>query len=523
MVSGFPTRVSTEELKEIMELAKGNPDINLYLHLPPQGPPDYKKIMNKVQVLLKDSTPMTEEKLRKIYNIVFLFAGKTQITPPFCSMCLNSGTLANSHVIPNNILSIFPTLFISSLTPNEPKSAAKVTWKLFCTPPCEVDRLSKNGENGFSRSFLGFIEDVKRVRSEGKSVSLTTSDQSVHYCVASVVLRYMIVSGKGDLRSLIDKFGEEVEDSFWRLFFLLRNYVLDKNCSEKPHIQFFLEEKEFKSNTLITTIDCSYDAKDKKWYTTGHFGFNGFYFIVVEEEDFFNKFMKDLTLPPNGFSEAITFNPQTITVTPQHLLTIPNLVKNAIKEDLSVYERALSKVNANASTSQIPSSATGLPQVRVPKHPLVSDPVALYQTLPFVTRLPDEIRFDVTADQTGTLNFSAPDKYKIVDYRREITAQTWIINNIPRKNMFVVVNAISTRKQIVCGFSLDQTFFEKSHLDEVTEVIKRAVSDRDAIKNYLGLTPMHKTDHLGIEHVGECRTIQKYILGILMSYWQSLA
>lgn len=482
---------------------------------------DYKELIKSAHVLLQDSRPMSEEKLRQIYEIIFLFAGKTSLTPPFCSMCFNPGTLANSHIVPNNILAHLGTSFMSSRTPNETKSAAKLAWKLFCTPKCEVDRLSKLGEHGFSQIFHSFIEDVKKARKDQTTASLFISDQSMHYCIASIVFRYMVVSGKGDLKEWINKHGPQVEEKFWRFFFLLRNYVLDKDSPNRPHIQFYIDENEFGKNTLISSI-CTIPAKrGGEWCTTGHFGFKGFHFLVVESKEFLTKFYEYTKLPPNGFSETITFEPKTIVVKPQHVLTLPYVVNRAFQFDMIVYKKMLARLNANNMAGRSSSPSTGQQQVSVPLHPLVADPVALYNRLPFVTRLPDEIIFNRNSDQLGELEFSLPNKYEIVSSRTEPSMQIWLVRNIPNKQIFAVINDFTKSKQVVCGFSLNQTLFAKKDLDEAMKIIKRIDSDKNVLKNYLGMTPLHKTDHLGIEYVGEGYETQRHILGTLMRYWHS--
>ncbi len=482
-----------------------------------QNPIDYKKMMGDVQALLTLSTPMTEERLRQIYEIIFIFAGKTMLTAPSCLICLNKGTIANSHIIPDNILSSFETTLIIAQTPNEPRSAANITWKLFCTPKCEIDRLSKFGENGFALIFHKFIEDVVKARSEGKSASLVTSDQSIHYCIASIIFRYLIINGKKDLQPFIILHGPKVEEAFWRFFFLLRSYVLDKNIPNRPHIELFINEEEIQKNTMITTICTTYPTQPGGCYTTGHFSFKGFHFLIVESSEFMKDYAEDLSLPSQGFSQTITCEPQTIVVKPEHVCTLPNTVMRALKFDFVVYITMLQKVNGAFLAAQNTKSTVPMPRVGLPLHPLMLDPLEFYSQPPIVVRLPDEIIFQKKAGKTGELSFKNSGKFEIVFSGLTPPFQIWFVRNNPAKQLFVIIHIFSSNNNVVYGFSLNQALFKKKDLFGLQKAAES--SDEDALKNFLQLTPLSRTDHLGIESLTQSHKNDRFIAYSIKNFW----
>jgi hypothetical protein len=476
---------------------------------------DYKKMIGDAQALLTGSTPMTREKLRQIYEIIFSFAGRTSLTPRFCSICLNPGALAKSHIIPNNILSSLGTFFITPRMPNENRTAANVAWKLFCTPKCEVDRLSKLGENGFSTIFHQFIEDVVKARLEGKSASLITTDQSIHYCVASIIFRYIIVNGKRDLQLFINQYGPKVEEAFWHFFFLLRSYVLDRGSADRPHIQLFIKEEELHTQTLITTLCTTYPEKSKRCYTTGHFSFKGFHFLITESLESMKDHANDLRLPSHAFSATIKCEPQTIVVQPEHILTLPYIIERALKFDFVVFQKMLQRVNGSFLAGHNHSSLTPSPRVSLPLHPLVQDPRKLYSQPPLTVRLPDDIHLRVNAEKTGELTFLNSDKYEIVYSQTFSLIQIWFIRNKPAKQVFAVINNFTSNDNIIYGFSFNQELFEKNDFSSLKSALESP--DKSALKKILGLIPLSKTDHLGIEFITQSLKNELLIANILKS------
>lgn len=476
---------------------------------------DYKTIIGDVKVLLADTKPLTEEKLCRIYNNIFLFAGRTGLNPGFCSICLTSGTLAESHIIPKNILSSLDTCFISSLKPNELVSAANVKSKLFCTPKCEVERLSKWGENNFAQIFHKFIDDVADARLNNKSASLITSDQSVHYCVASIIFRHIIMNGKTDLKSSIDLEGPKVEEAFWRFFFLLRNYVLDKDSPHRPHIQLFINEEELQKKTLSTTICSTSSDQTERCYTTGHFSFKGFHFLVAESSEVMN--IRGPCLPPNGFSETITPGPQTIVVRSEHLLALPRIVIFALEMDFIRYKKTLARVNGTFLGQKKPTGADTAPTVSLPLHPLQSDPQELYSMIRRLSRLPDNIVCQVNKENFGELIFTEPLKYEIVFSQVIPLFQIWLIRNKPAKQVFTVMNNYGLNWNFAYGFSLNQELFTKSDLPNLLKAMEN--TDKSALRTFLKLTPLSRTDHSGLESITQHIENEKFIAKSIICFW----
>ncbi len=497
--------------KEVNSMVRQNIPVSAFPSM------DYKKMIEDVEGLLADSKPMTDRKLCRIYDNIFLFAGRTALTPGFCSICLDSGTLANSHIIPNTILSsLGNNNFISPRRPNEPLSAANSKWKLFCTPKCEVDRLSQFGENGFAQIFHKFIDDVIEARGKKKSASLITSDQSIHYCIASVIFRYIVVNGKRDIHPFIMKHGQGVEEAFWRFFFLLRSYVLDKDYPDRPHIQFFINEEELQKNTLITTLCTTYPNQHGECYTTGHFSFKGFHFLIVESLEFMKTHASDLTLPPHGFSETITYEPQTIVVRPEHLCVLPRSVTRALEFDAIVFQKMLQRVNGAFLAKQKASSADSSPNVCLPIHPLV-DATKLYTQPPKIVRLPDDILFHLKAEKTGELIFVNQEKYEIVFSEVMPFSQIWLVRNKPAKQVFATIHDFSLNANVVYGFSLNQVLFEKMNFPVLQDAMES--SDEYALKKLLGLIPLSRTDHLGIESIAKSLINVRLIAKSIKNFW----
>ncbi len=474
-----------------------------------------KIYFENVKVLLKDSQSSEIEKLRKIYENIFLFAGRTSQNPGFCCICLNKGSLANSHIIPNNILSSFGTTFMLAQTPNEIRSANNLAWKLFCKPNCEVERLSKLGENGFANIFHKFIEDVVEGRNNGKSALLVTTDQSIHYCIASIIFRYIVVSGKRDLELFIKEYGEKVEEAFWNLFFLLRNYVLDKDHQPRPHIELFINEEEFNKKTMLTSICTTYPTDLQECFTTAHFSFKGFHFLVVESCKFREANKELLDLPENGFSHVITFDPQKIEVKKEHVLKLPRAVIRALEFDSIVYQKMLKKVNACFLGSQTNPQDPEL-KLLLPQHQLIN-PKESYLKSNYIIRLPDEIIFKRQSDGSGILNFNNPEKYELLFWQTKEVSQVWLVRNILAKQTYAIINCFCAIYNTVFGFFLDEKHLEKSDFKGLKKNLGE--KNREDLRKFLVMTPISKTDHKGIEWITNDYENNLLIASSIVHYW----
>ena len=272
-----------------------------------------------------------------------------------------------------------------------------------------------------------------------------------------------------------------------------------KDIKQRPHIELFMNEEEFEKNFMITTLCTTYPKDPRGCYTTGHFSIKGFHFLVVESVDFSKTFAQEFTLPSHGFSEVITFEPQTITIRPEHVCVLPRIVIRALEFDSAVYFRMVQRVNGSFLATQFP--APGAPSLRValPQHPLAPDPRALYQQTTTIMRLPDYLSFRANSDKTGQLVFTHPEKFEILSSQEVPSFQIWLIRNKPAKDVFAVINHF-TSGSIVYGFSLNQEIFEKRHSEGLLSAQK---SSHEALKGFLKLSPLSKTDHVGIESIAD--------------------
>lgn len=480
--------------------------------------------------------------MKNIYRGLFKLVARAKGRPPCCSLCLLDKKLIGSHVIPESVLKRLGKSFLCSSQPNQSRAPATCKWPIFCKPGCE-DLFSDLGEKNFAVLMFAFIDALKTEKAAGFKAPVTfsaaPSDNSVHYCVASVVFRNMLLSGLSELQPFIAEYGFGVEDGYWRLFFKLRDYLLDPQNAPATHIELFISDEDIGENHMINSICTTYPNSQSPCFTTAHFEFSGLHFLVTESSDVRRLNAKDYTLPQNAFSLNIrpiapgdTF---VFSVLPNVILAMPHIVTRARQFDAIFWRKTLLRVSGVARMSQnAPASQNAGAQpvimTSLPTHPL-SDWVLSNFPLDHVSRLPDDIVLNpaTTARPIADLRFSEPDKFNILAHEQFVLpdpcehAQLWFCENRKAKknSFFAVFHWFLERVgSYTFGYQIDDRHLKPASTEELEGLVEVSEAKGEAeAKKWLGLKPITGTDHMGIEFVSASATTHAFLFESLLKLW----